>query len=283
MNLLSGLEKFGIKADGDLDITKNPDQQKNTREGVIKKRPSLEDLTEKDLVLQKSVQCPICDHKFKVLAVKSAKAKRIGSDSDTRPHYHNIDILKYDAIVCPHCGYAAMTKYFEHISATQMRWVKEAVCSKFTPLSDDVQETYSADEAVDRYKLALVSAMAKRARTSEKALICLRIAWIRRDQIKEIPDHTPEQLRKRQELAQEYEGFYRQAYDGFTQAYSQETGLNNVSIEYILANMAIHLKEYGTASKLISQLLGNPNANPRVKDRCLELKEKVVKATKSNS
>jgi len=43
--------------------------------------------------------------------------------------------------------------------------------------------------------------------------------------------------------------------------------------------MAIHFKDYGTASKLISQLLGNPNTNPRVKDRCLELKEKVVAAT----
>ncbi|MDY6352059.1 DUF2225 domain-containing protein [Candidatus Weimeria sp. HCP3S3_B5] len=281
MNLLSGLEKFGIKADGDLDITKNPGQQKDSKGREIKKT-AIEDLTEKDLLLQKSVQCPICDHKFKVLAVKSGKVKRIGADADTRPRYHNIDTIKYDAIVCPHCGYAALTKYFEHLSATQMRWVKEAVCSKFTPLSDDVPETYSPDEAVDRYKLALVSAMAKHARTSEKALICLRIAWIRRDQIKEIPDHTPEQLHKRAELIEEYNGFYRQAYDGFDQAYSTETGLNTVSIEYIMANMAIHFKEYGKASQLISKLLGNPNANPRVKDRCLELKEIVVKATKKS-
>lgn len=277
MNLLSGLEKFGIKSDGDLDITKSPNQK--NAQGQEVKKVALEDLQEKDLVLQKSAQCPICDHKFKYLAVKSGKVKREGTDADTRPHYHNIDTLKYDAIVCPHCGYAAMTKYFEHISATQMKWIKEAVCNNFSPLSDDVPETYSADEAVDRYKLALVSAMAKHARTSEKARICLNIAWIRRDQIKEIPDHTPEQLKKRQELIEEYEGFYKQAYEGYNQAYCTETGLNSVAIEYILANMAIHFKDYGTASKLISQLLGNPNTNPRVKDRCLELKEKVVAAT----
>lgn len=285
MNLLAGLEKFGIKSDGNLDITKDPKTQNNTQEKAVKKT-SIEDLQEKDLVLQKSVQCPICDHKFKTLIVKSAKVKREGSDPDLRPHYHNIDTLKYEVCVCPKCGYAAMNKYFNHVSSTQMKWIKEAVCSKFTPLSDDVPEIYTADRAVDRYKLALVSTLAKHGQMSEKALICLRIAWIRRDQIKETPDHTPEQLKKRKELMEEYEGFYRQAYDGFNKAYSTETGpyagLSGNTLEFILANMAIHFKDYGTASKLISGLLGNPNTPQRVKDKCLDLKEKITAAAKKN-
>lgn len=278
MNLLSGLEKFGIKSDGNLDITDDGTAKKESGQQTVKK--SIEDLEEKDLVLQKSVQCPICDHKFKVLQVKSAKVKRIGTDADTRPHFHNIDTLKYEVIVCPHCGYAAMNKYFEHVSATQMKWIKEAVCNNFAPLSDDVPEIYTADEAVDRYKLALVSAMAKHARLSEKSLICLRIAWIRRDQIKEMSESNTEEVGKKKQYIEEYEGFYRQAYEGYTKAYSTETGLNSIAIEYILANMAIHFKEYGTASKLVSNLLGNPNTNPRVKDRCLDLKDKILAAQK---
>lgn len=277
MNLLAGLEKFGIKSDGKLDIT---DDGTAKKEGQTVAKKSIDDLEEKDLVLQKSVQCPICDHKFKVLVAKSAKVKRIGADPDTRPHYHNIDTLKYDVYVCPKCGYAAMSKYFEHVSATQMKWIKEAVCNNFNSLPDDVPETYTPDEAVDRYKLALVSAMAKHARTSEKAMICLRIAWIRRDQIKEMNASNAEEVGKKQALIEEYEGFYKQAYEGFTKAYSTETGLNATSIEYILANMAMHFKDYSTASKLISGLLGNPNTNPRVKDRCLDMKEKLVAAQK---
>lgn len=280
MNLLAGLEKFGIKSDGKLDITDDGTAKK--ADGTQTAKKSIEDMEEKDLVLQKSYQCPICDHKFKVLVPKSAKVKRIGTDADTRPHFHNIDTIKYDVVVCPRCGYAAMTRQFEHLSATQMKWVKEAVCSKFTPVSDDVPETYSPDEAVDRYKLALVSAMAKHARTSEKARICLNIAWIRRDQIKEMSKSNAEEVGKKKAYIEEYNGFYRQAYEGYTKAYSTETGLNSISIEYLLANMAIYFKEYGTASKLISGLLGNPNVSQRVKDRCLEMKDKVVAAQKKD-
>ena len=280
MNLLSGLEKFGIKSDGQLDITDDGIEKKDNGQMQSAVKKSIDDLEEKDLVLQKSVQCPICDHKFKVLQVKSAKAKRIGADSDTRPHYQNIDPLKYEVIVCPHCGYAAMNKYFVHVSATQMRWIKDAVTKNFTPLSDDVPEIYTADEAVDRYKLALVSAMAKHARLSEKSLICLRIAWIRRDQVKEMANANAVEVGKKKQITEEYEGFYRQAYDGYTKAYSTETGLNGTAIEFLLANMAIHFKEYNTAAKLISNLLGNPNTNPRVKDRCLDLKDIIVASQK---
>ena len=280
MNLLSGLEKFGIKSDGQLDITDDGIEKKDNGQMQSAVKKSIDDLEEKDLVLQKSVQCPICDHKFKVLQVKSAKVKRIGADSDTRPHYQNIDPLKYEVIVCPHCGYAAMNKYFVHVSATQMRWIKDAVTKNFTPLSDDVPEIYTADEAVDRYKLALVSAMAKHARLSEKSLICLRIAWIRRDQVKEMANANAVEVGKKKQITEEYEGFYRQAYEGYTKACSTETGLNSTAIEFLLANMAIHFKEYNTAAKLISSLLGNPNTNPRVKDRCLDLKDIVVAAQK---
>lgn len=276
MNLLSGLEKFGIKSDGKLDITDDGTRKKEDGTQPVKK--SITDLEEKDMVLQKSVQCPICDHKFKVLQIKSAKVKRVGADQDTRPHYHNIDVLKYEVIVCPNCGYAALNKYFAHLSATQMRWIKEAVCKNFKPVSDDVPEIYTPDEAVDRYKLALVSAMAKHARLSEKSLICLRIAWIRRDQIKEMSESKAEEVGRKQQYEEEYEGFYRQAYEGYTKAYSTESGLNPIAVEFLLANMAIHFKEYGTAAKLISSLLGNPNTSPRVKDKCLDLKDIVLAA-----
>ena len=86
MNLLSGLEKFGIKSDGQLDITDDGIEKKDNGQMQSAVKKSIDDLEEKDLVLQKSVQCPICDHKFKVLQVKSAKGKRIGADSETRPH-----------------------------------------------------------------------------------------------------------------------------------------------------------------------------------------------------
>lgn len=45
--------------------------------------------------------------------VRAGKTRLIGSDSDLRPKYSGIDAIKYDAIVCPYCGYASLSRFLE--------------------------------------------------------------------------------------------------------------------------------------------------------------------------
>ncbi|MCR4868500.1 MAG: DUF2225 domain-containing protein [Lachnospiraceae bacterium] len=283
MNLLSGLEKFGLNVKGDLDIT-DDGKKKSANKAAGKASAAPTKVEEKDLVLEKSVQCPVCDHKFKTLTAKSGKAKRLEPDSDLRPNFEGIDTLKYEVCSCPNCGYSAMNKFFEHLSMSQIKWIREAVGENFSPVDEKTEETYSYQKAVDHYKLALVCAMAKHGKLSEKAVVCLRIAWLRRGELKTIGDKTPEEIEKRKELTEEMEGFYRQAYDGLKKAFSTETppycGMNSNTVEYLLANMAYHFKEYGEASKLVTGLLANPNTPSRVKDLCRDLKEQIVKEVK---
>ena len=47
----------------------------------------------------------------------------------------------------------------------------------------------------------------------------------------------------------------------------------------MLANMAMELKDYASASRLVSRLLTN-STNPRVKDKCYDLKNKIVEEVK---
>ena len=281
MNLLAGLEKFGLKADGNLDITKDPSspkKQDQKAQKAVEKVPE-----EEDFLLEKTVTCPVCDRKFHTLTVKTGKAKRQEPDDDLRPNFQGIDIVKYDVASCPFCGYSALNKEYVHVSTTQIKWIREAVSENFKPGRDISKSKYTYDEAVDRFKLALVCAMAKRAKLSEKSYICLKIAWLRRKQLTLLPEGTPEEKAKKKEMQEEMDGFYKQAYEGFMKASSQETGpycgIDGSTLEFMLANMAMYLKDYASASRLVSRLLTG-NANPRVKDKCFDLKNQIVEEVK---
>ena len=283
MNLLSGLEKFGLSANSDLDITQDDPSQK--RKAQMKRNSDEKEVIESDFVLDKMVTCPVCDKKFHTLTVKTGKAKRLEPDFDLRPNYECVDTIKYDACACPHCGYAAMNRDFVHLSTAQMKWIRQGVSENFKPIPDEIKETYTYDESVDRFKLALISAMTKKAKVSEKAYICLKIAWLRREQYKQLPDSTPDLLKRKKEIKAEWDGFYRQAYDGFNKASATEMppycGMDNNTLEFILANMAMNFQEYNVASKLVSRLLTSPNSNARIKDKCIDLKEDILKELKS--
>ncbi|MCR5098945.1 MAG: DUF2225 domain-containing protein [Lachnospiraceae bacterium] len=283
MNLLAGLEKFGLKTDTALDITKEETKKKKVADNDTQEKQVM---TEEDYLLSKEMECPVCDAKFPVLLVKTGKAKMIGQEFDLRPRHEGIDTIKYDVVSCPECGYSAMTKAFGPLSTTQRKWVREAVCDNY--MGDDrspKRTTYSYEEAIDRYKLALVCAMARRAKLSEKSYICLKISWLRRTEYKLLPEGTEEEKAYKNEVKEEIQGFYQQAYDGFKACMSKESppyyGMDSNTLEFMLANMAMYFKDYDFASQTVSRLLTSPNTNSRVKDKCLNLKEQIAKAKKT--
>ena len=282
MNLLAGLEKFGLSTDGELDITKEgkgPEQkaapEKNEPEKVLK---------EADFLLEKVIQCPVCDRKFKTLTVKTGKAKRLEPDEDLRPRFQGVDTIKYDVAACPFCGYSASHKDFERLSSTQIKWIKEGVSANFKSTKDVSYPEYTYDQAVDRYKLALVCAMTKKAKLSEKSYLCLKIAWLRRTQYGLIKDDTPEALVTKKNVKTEWDGFYRQAYEGFVKASETETppfaGIDANTLDFMLANMSMYFKDYSTASKLVSRLLTSTGTSQRIKDKCFDMKEAIVAEVK---
>ncbi len=284
MNLLAGLEKFGLKADEKIDITKEEGKKKKAADSNVAAQK--QELTEEDYLLRKEMECPVCDRKFPVLLVKTGKAKMIAQEFDLRPRHEGVDTIKYDVVSCPYCGYSAMTKAFGPLSSTQLKWVREAVCDSYRSTNeDDDPETYSYSQAIDRYKLALVCAIARRAKLSEKSYICLKTSWLLRTEYKLIKGDTPEDAARKEDIKEEIQGFYQQAYDGFKACISKESppyyGMDSNTLEFMLANMAMYFKDYDFASQTVSRLLTSPNTKARVKDKCLNLKEQINKAKKA--
>lgn len=289
MDLLSGLEQFGINPEENKDIfadEKIKEKEKGVKKPEVKEYVK-EKLPEESFLFTKRIRCTICDRVFDVRMVKNARIKRLQPDFDLRPRFEGVDTLKYDIYACPYCGYAAMGRYFEHLTKGQIQLVKDNVCATFKHNGDKVPDTYTYEEAVTRYKLALYNSMVKRAKTSEKAYTCLKISWLYRSMADETPETTEEDKAKKAEYRELQEKFYKEAYEGFQKALATEgfpmCGMDSYTVDYLLASMACHFRDFSYASKCVSNILSSQTVDRRTKDRALELKEQIIEEIKKNS
>lgn len=242
---------------------------------------------EKDFLFVKHLKCPVCGEIFGSLAVKSGKLRRLEPDFDLRPRFRFIDALKYEVHVCPHCGYAAMSRYFENLTKAQIKMVKEKVCSNFKPVGDQLPETFDYETAVRRYKLALYNADVKRGKLSEKAYTCLKLSWLYRSMAEEMPEETAEEQAKKAEIINTQEAFYKKAYEAFQKVIATEVfpicGMDCYTMDYLIAALACHFKEYAYASKAISNILGSQTADRRMKNKALDIKTVILEGIKKES
>lgn len=233
---------------------------------------------EKDLILDKTFRCPVCDNTFTAKVMKTGRAKLIGSEADLRPKYEGIDAVKYDVQLCPHCGYAALSRYFPNITSVQGKLIKEKI-SAGVKLPQHNDEIYTYEEAIERYKLALVCAIVKRAKTSEKAFICLKSGWLMRG-YKEYLQENGKGADAVAAVEKQEKEYLENAFKGFVEARQSEPfplcGMDETTVDYLLAVLATRFKKYDVATKLVSDILTNSSVNNRVKDKARELKEQIL-------
>ena len=280
MGLLSGLGELGL---GKMEGAKLYEDTKQAKpEAKKEEKPAEKPFDENDWLFDKSCECVMCHEKFTYRAVRTGKARLIGTDPDLRPRYDKIDPLKYDVICCPRCGYSAITKYYTGITAGQAKLVKEAVTGKVHGLNNSGVLSY--DDAFKRYQVALVCSIAKKGKTSEKAYTALKMAWCLRGKKETYPVDAPNYEEVMKECRDNEQEALKAAYDGFIQARSEENfpiaGMDTSTYDYLLAELAYRFNEYDTAGRFISGILTSSSANPRIKDKARDLKDRIVETKK---
>ncbi|BBF45203.1 protein of unknown function DUF2225 [Lachnospiraceae bacterium KM106-2] len=281
-NLFSGLEEYGLTGLEKMDVYAQESKTKlisNLQKRVVVK------MREEELVFDKTYKCPACDAEFKSKVVKTGKAKLIQTDSDLRPKYDHVDSLKYDAVLCPECGYAALGRFFQYLSSAQIKYVRENITSKFHNQKFE-GSYYTYDEAIKRHKLALLSSMVKNAKTSEKAYTCLKIAWLYRGKRENLSNDTKNYENEIKKLQASEDEFLMKAYEGFNGAFSKEDfpmcGMDEYTVMYIVSDLAFRAGKLDEAMRMLSHLLSGRGANDRVKNKARELKEEIKKAQEAN-
>lgn len=273
-NLFSGLEAFGLNNLSGVNIYDEKEKEE-TDKAEESGKPVF---SEEDNIFDKTFTCPVCDQEFKTKMVKAGKVKLLNLDSDLRPVYQYMDPLKYDAIVCPKCGFAALNRFFKYVTNAQAALIKSNISASFRGIKE-TGNIFTYEDALARHKLALINSIVKKAKTSERAYTCLKIAWILRGKSETLPKNTPDYKRLIDELEKEEMDFTEKAYVGFEEAFSKEEfpmcGMDEVTMTLLMAELARRVGKYDEAGRWISKVLISKNANERIKEKARGIKEKL--------
>ncbi len=281
MGLLSGLGNLGLSGLEGMDIF----EEEESKKAATAAKVEIPKVEEKDLIYDRTFNCPVCGTDFSAKIMKTGKAKLLGTDTDLRAKYDGIDALKYDVLMCPMCGYAALSKYFSNLTSTQGKLIKEKI-SMNVHITEYNDEIYSYEQAAERYKLALVCAVVKKSKASEKAYICLKSGWLLRGWSESLQESGKGNAKQLAELEKQEEEYLMNAYKGFVEARKSESfpmcGMDEVTVDYLLAVLAARFKKFDVASHLISSILVS-SANARTKEKARELKEQIMAELKKTN
>lgn len=281
MSLFSGLEFLGFTKLSEVKVY--DDDNKGQAKKSDNKSTDAEQIVESDFIFDKTVRCPVCDREFKTKTVKTGKIKLLSTDMDLRPKYQYVDSLKYDAIACPTCGYAALSRYFKYLTSVQCKLIKEKISATFKGFAKE-GDIITYDEAIIKYKLALINAIVKRAKLSERAYTCLKIGWLYRGKAESLPKDTKDYAQVLKKLKEEEQEFLSNSYKGFVDAFSKESfpmcGMDENTTTYLVAALARQIENFDDSMRWISKVITSRSANERVKTKARDLKECVTKEKK---
>ncbi len=245
-NLFSGLEELGFKNLNEVDLY-NKDEGKENDTPAAKDESSI-----LDYIYDKSYTCPVCGNEVKARTVKVGKARNVSKDTDLMPRYENINPLFYDVVLCQNCGYAALSRYFEKLKHDQALLIKSTITQKFR--AKVYPDLYDEDVAIERYKLALLNAVVKNSKLSEKAFICLKLSWMYR-----LKEDNENELK-----------FSEQALTGFKEAFTKESfpicGMDTYTLVYLLGELSRRIGDNESALRWLGKVIVTPGVSPRLKE-----------------
>lgn len=273
-NLFSGLESLGFGNLSGIELFEHKEKEKEKS----KKAAEPVEVKEADLIYEKTFTCPVCDKEFKSKFVRTGKVKLLGQDTDLRPRYQHLDSLKYDAIVCPNCGYGALNRFFNFMTSAQARLIRDNISATFRGITES-PDILTYDDAIMKHKLALVNAVVKRAKASEKAYTCLKLAWLLRGKAETLPKDTPDLENVKKVLENQEKEFITNAYEGFNEAFSKEPfpmcGMDETTLTYLVAELARKIGKYDEALRMIARVVTARDVNERIKAKAREMKDMI--------
>ena len=255
--VFSSLKSLGFKDVDKLEIYK----KKEEKVVKISSKDSGKDkkIDVNTLLFDRKVKCPVCGQEIKMRVVKSSVARIKSKDTDTFIRYDIINPYLYDVWVCPICGYAALKSEFSKLRSYQIEDIRMKISNEWR--GKTYPDIYDEEIAIERYKLALLTAVVADFKDSRKAILCLRLAWMNRILKKE----------------NEEQYYLKNALKGFKSAYSNEDtpiyGLDTYSLMYLIGELYRRTGEIDEAIKWFSNVLASRGANYKTKDKARDMRD----------
>lgn len=219
----------------------------------------------------KNVDCPMCGKPFKTTKVRDSKIRLIKRDTDLFRQYEGPNPYLYEINVCPECGFSYYDTFKQTLGDNQIERFIQTISQQWT--KKDFCGERTAEQAIETYKLALLSSRIIGLKDSVLAGICLRICWLNR-----MIGNNDEEKK-----------FMKGAVEFFEKAYDKEDlnaseGLGPEMVVYLLGELNYRLGSNPDAVRWFNIALSKYNNDPAVKkhtidmirDRWIEIKPQVV-------
>ena len=229
-------------------------------------------------ILDKKFDCPICHKDFYAKQVKTGKARFLGTDDDLRPRHSGIDTIKYDALLCTHCGYAAVSREFTNVTSKQRQGILEGIANKFCGI-EHKEGAYSYEDAIYRYKMAILTAMVKPSKLSEAAYLALKLSWLYRGAYEELEaqENPNQKLIKAYKMGEKH--YKEESYKSFTDALAKEyppiCGMDENTVNYLMAVLAHACDDNENAKRYAYAIIGSQLAPAAMKEKARTFMDKV--------
>ncbi len=281
MDIFAGLEKLGL---GNIDIGDVYAEPEKKQDIPDLEQAKKQEVREEDILFDKKYTCPVCDKVFISKTVRAGKIRIVSTDEDLKPRYNCMEPAKYEPIVCTHCGYAVTSKYYAMLASSQKAIIKEKISANYKP-AEYTGATYSFEESLERYQLALVCSIVKISESSEKAYTCLKAGWLARSYAESLEENS-EDAQKIQQIRNMEDEFLKKAYEGYITALEQESlpisDMDEYTVKYLIASLAKRFKHYDVSAKMIASLLTSRTCPSRIKDKARDMKDELLKDMKDN-
>lgn len=130
------------------------------------------------VLYDKRTICLHCDKEFKSKAVKINSIRIEKIDEDGCSHYKGkANPYLYQILACPHCGFVFTNSFF--LKSKDKDIINKGFIEKLSSVEDYCGQR-TIEEAIDIWKLGLVTAQISKQKTESMSGISLRIAWLYR-------------------------------------------------------------------------------------------------------
>ncbi|WP_195575726.1 DUF2225 domain-containing protein [Paenibacillus sp. 1001270B_150601_E10] len=189
---------------------------------------------------QLTATCPACQHEFRTSRIRPKFKEVSHMDSDFCPHYVKEDLNPdyYVVQVCNQCGCASTEHAKKTWSEQDLAMFKEQVSAHFQPRDYGGERTIG--QAIETYKLALLTAQSIRESKRVIAGLLHHIAW----------------LYRYQGTREHEERYLRFALDAYQEVYEKDSGeVNDARLIYMMGELHRRLGEFNEAAMHFSRLI----------------------------
>lgn len=259
-----GLEEVGFDNPGDKALYQDEVNEKDKmglRGSLVKEK------TEVDYLFNTEVECPVCHYNSSVKKIRRSALRLQSRDTDSMPIYQHINPLFYDILLCNHCGYAASVSDFSQpLSKSEVELILKNISCKWR--AKEYPSLYDADIAVERFKLALLSATVRKAQTMDIVMLCLKLGWVYRT--KEDADNEVK--------------FLNQALSGLKSVFDKGpfpvAGMDESSLAFLIGELSRRVGNHQDALDYLGRVIIDRNAKNALKERARDQKRLITKASR---